>query len=150
MNSVADIQKYRPGETPIEKLRELWQELGDIPVDDDGNTEEDFYHWKAGTDREDIWHWFGERCPNNLVEDLMFSKVKTERYRLPSYWASAIINGDYSGLDDNEEKAVNDFLSSVNGSAIDVDFSTEGFYHCNDAGTLPGECVEYIFTMNED
>ena len=27
----------------------------------------------------------------------------------------------------------------------DVDWETQGFYHCNDAGTLPGECADFIF-----
>jgi hypothetical protein len=29
-------------------------------------------------------------------------KIETDTVTLPSYWASALINGDYSGLNDNE------------------------------------------------
>ena len=50
--------------------------------------------------------------------------VEVIRYRLPVYWACALINDDYTGL---------------------VDWETQGFYHCNDAGTLPGECADFIF-----
>ena len=58
-------------------LKCLWDEFGDIPIKEDGEGEEvidaDFYHWPAGTDRYDIWHWFDEKCPNSLHDDLMFS-----------------------------------------------------------------------------
>ena len=32
-------------------------------------------------------------------------------YRLPVYWACALINGDYTGLSDEEEKEINNFLN---------------------------------------
>lgn len=41
-------------------LQFLWQRLGNIPVDDDGITEDDFIGYPAGTDREEIWKWFDE------------------------------------------------------------------------------------------
>lgn len=34
--------------------------------------------------------------------------------------------------------------------AVDVDWETQGFYHCNDAGTLPGECADFIFHKCND
>lgn len=70
---------------------------------------------------------------------------KETRYLLPQYWASALINDDYSGLDDEEERKVRNFLEIVPGYPIGVDWDTLGFYHFNDAGTLPADCVEYIF-----
>ena len=36
----------------------LWDKLGEIPVDEDERIEESFLHFEAGTDVEDIWHWF--------------------------------------------------------------------------------------------
>lgn len=40
----------------------IWQRLGDIPVDKDGITiEQDFYVWKKGTKKEEIWKWFDIR-----------------------------------------------------------------------------------------
>ena len=39
---------------------ELWKVLGDIPINDEEEIEEDFLHFEAGTFREDIWHWFEE------------------------------------------------------------------------------------------
>ena len=36
--------------------------------------------------------------------------IKTTDYELPSYWASALINDDWSGLGDDEIKQINDVL----------------------------------------
>lgn len=36
----------------------LWDKLGNIPVNDNGEIEEIFEHFEVGTDREDVWHWF--------------------------------------------------------------------------------------------
>lgn len=38
-------------------------------------------------------------------------KIHTENVILPAYWASALINGDYSGCEDSEEKEINEFLA---------------------------------------
>lgn len=59
----------------FEKIREMWDEFEDIPIDKEECIEKDFYHWEAGTERFEIWHWFDERCPNNLHDDLMFPKI---------------------------------------------------------------------------
>lgn len=56
----------------LKKLQEMWDEFGDIPIDNDECIEQDFYHWLKGSDRYEIWHWFDERCPNNLHDDLMY------------------------------------------------------------------------------
>ncbi|WP_291599162.1 hypothetical protein [Bacteroides sp.] len=69
-------------------------------------------------------------------------------YKLPTHWASALINGDYSGLEDVEEKEINDFLEKVKGCAIDVDVESISFERFNDAGTLACECYNYQFLMN--
>lgn len=40
----------------------MWKELGDILVDENGIAiEQDFYIWKKGTEKEEIWHWFDNR-----------------------------------------------------------------------------------------
>lgn len=66
-------------------------------------------------------------------------------YKLPTHWASALINGDYSGLDDDEEKEINDFLEEVKASVVDVDVESKSFEISNDAGTLACECYHYQF-----
>ncbi len=55
-------------------LSELWEMFGDIPVNNDDEIEEDFLNFPVGTSKIDVWHWFDERCPNNLHDDLMFPK----------------------------------------------------------------------------
>lgn len=70
-------------------------------------------------------------------------------YLLPTYWACALINGDYTGLTEEEIKTIEGFLKTVEGSPVSIDFETEGFFRHNDAGTLPGNCVEYTFLIDE-
>lgn len=55
-------------------LSELWEMFGDIPVNNDDEIEKEFLNFPAGTSKLDVWHWFDERCPNNLHDDLMFSQ----------------------------------------------------------------------------
>lgn len=43
-------------------LKGLWNEFGAIPMNPETECiEADWRGWKAGTFREDIWHWFDER-----------------------------------------------------------------------------------------
>lgn len=53
-------------------LSELWEMFGDIPVNNDDEIEKDFLNFLTGTSKLDVWHWFDERCPNNLHDDLMY------------------------------------------------------------------------------
>lgn len=76
--------------------------------------------------------------------------IKVIRYRLPSYWACPLINDDYTGLTDEECEEIQRFLEAAEGYPVDVDLETQGFYRCNDAGTLPGECADFIFHKCND
>lgn len=58
------VELLRPSET----LETFWDELGDIPVDDDGIIQESFLWWPKGTDREDIWRWFDEKYPGGVAK----------------------------------------------------------------------------------
>lgn len=71
-------------------------------------------------------------------------------YRLPAYWDCALINGDYTGLSDEEEKEINNFLKQAEGYPVDVDWETEGFYRCNDANNIAGNCADFIFHKYND
>lgn len=44
-----------------ELLEEMWEELEDIPFDEDECIEQDWNGFSKGTDREEIWHWFDEQ-----------------------------------------------------------------------------------------
>jgi len=54
-------------------VTDMWQSLGDIPVDDDGMIEVPYLHFEIGTDREEIWHWFEETFDISIYI-LMFNK----------------------------------------------------------------------------
>ena len=58
-----------------EQLKELWEELSDIPFEEDEDgwllLENDWFVFKAGTEREEIWYWFDERYSKG-VHALMF------------------------------------------------------------------------------
>lgn len=55
-----------------EKLKIMWSELTDVPFDEDYETQElylaeDWKHFKTGTWREDIWHWFDDNHSEGVV-----------------------------------------------------------------------------------
>ena len=52
------------------KWRILWDKLGDIPINDDGEIEEIFEHFEIGTDKTEIWHWFEWFFDITLGEEL--------------------------------------------------------------------------------
>lgn len=66
-------------------LSELWEIFSKIPVNYNDEIEKGFLGFDAGTSKFDVWHWFDERCPNNLHDDLMFPKtdiqINWELYR---------------------------------------------------------------------
>lgn len=53
--SVVPVQ---PESERVTQAKELWDELGDVCVDDDGNIDTEWHGYPAGTNREDIWHDF--------------------------------------------------------------------------------------------
>lgn len=54
--------------------------------------------------------------------------IEVIRYRLPVYWACALINGDYTGLEDEECEKIKRFLEISEGYPVDVDWKTQGWY----------------------
>lgn len=75
--------------------------------------------------------------------------IQSIKYLLPTYWASALINDDYSGMEDREIIEIKKFLDNTPGYPVDVDFQTEGFYSYNDAGTLAGDCAVFTFLIDK-
>lgn len=40
-------------------VEKVWDDFGDVPMDPETECiEDDYFIWDAGTDREEIWHWF--------------------------------------------------------------------------------------------
>ena len=54
------------------KVEALWEEFGDVPMNPETECiEEPWNGFPAGTNREEIWHWF-EEIFSVSVADLMY------------------------------------------------------------------------------
>lgn len=58
------------------KLEKLWEEFGNIPIDNNDRITERFYHWKKGTNRFDIWHWFDDNHSKGLAKGIIEKREK--------------------------------------------------------------------------
>lgn len=58
-----------------EAMEMFWDELGNVPVDDDGFLQESFLWWPKGTDREDVWHWFDEKYTGGVKKLMKLEEV---------------------------------------------------------------------------
>ena len=54
----------------VERIRELWKEFSEVPVDNDDRIESDFNGFEAGTDRFEVMEWFDSITPNGMVREL--------------------------------------------------------------------------------
>lgn len=71
--------------------------------------------------------------------------MKFVEYTLPAHWASALINSDTSGMTDEEEQELNEWLEDEKPGYC-VGCSDESFFTWrNDATQLGGECLTYTF-----
>jgi len=66
--SDCDSSKY---EGNRKELREIWEKLGDIPVNDNGEIEENFMNFSKGTNIEHIWKWIEDKY-NVSVYSLLY------------------------------------------------------------------------------
>lgn len=60
--------------TELMTLRQLWNAFAELPVNNNDEIEHEFLNFPAGTSKFEVWHWFDERCPNNLHDDLMYEE----------------------------------------------------------------------------
>lgn len=75
--------------------------------------------------------------------------MKTTNYTLPEYWASYLINGDASGMEDNEQSEIDEFLKNENlGFCLSCSDESE-FKWRNDANNLGGNCLDYVFEQKD-
>lgn len=56
----------------------LWEQLGNIPINDNEEIIEPFLHFDIGTSRQNIWHWFEKTFDLNVAENLMFINKGTQ------------------------------------------------------------------------
>ncbi len=75
----------------------------------------------------------------------MLIKSTITEFNLPEYWVFPLMHGDYSGLTNEETKEVNDFLKKVS-PLCPVNCSEDNFFlHRNDANSMGGNCLEFVF-----
>lgn len=58
-------------ETPLQTAKALWEQLGNIPINEDEELDEDFMDFEKGTDRYEVWHWFEDKFDISIAKDLM-------------------------------------------------------------------------------
>jgi hypothetical protein len=75
--------------------------------------------------------------------------IETAEYTFPSHWASYLINGDASGLEDAEQKeadeAIEQIEAELNASVHCVDAEEQGFARKNDYNNMGGDVSKYTF-----
>lgn len=72
-------------------------------------------------------------------------KTETTTRRLPAYWASYLINGDASGMEDDERAEADEYLDSLGAGWSCCDVGEVDFSHTNDANRLGGDVATYTF-----
>ena len=66
-NDFLKMYSYLTEEEYENTIDKLWEELGDILVDETSvYIDQDFYIWKKGTEKEEIWHWFDVRVTGGI------------------------------------------------------------------------------------
>ena len=75
-----EFEMERAKEDNLNKARQLWDELADVPIDPETECiESDWKQFPAGTHREEIWHWFEDTFDVSVAEDLMYTCEEPER-----------------------------------------------------------------------
>lgn len=81
-------------------------------------------------------------------------RIQIQEYLLPSHWASALINGDYSGYDPEDIANINAFTDSMVrehgkcwcvGVGDDTQFTR--YHDASDIMPLAADCVEFQFDV---
>lgn len=59
----------------VEDARRYWRSLGNIPITEDDELDEDFIVgdtiFQKGTDKFEVWHWFEDTFNVSIAEDLV-------------------------------------------------------------------------------
>ena len=76
--------------------------------------------------------------------------MKTTTFTLPTHWAPAFINDDWTGItDDLEEEAMMQFLANEVAGYCCTDVSEDSsfvkYHDAADLGVLAADCSEFIF-----
>lgn len=72
--------------------------------------------------------------------------IEAAEYTLPAYWASYLINGDASGIEDSDQADCDAFIASIPGWYCASCADESHFAHRNDSGNgLAGDVLEFTF-----
>ena len=55
-------------ENNIKQAFKVWGNLGNIPINNDDQIEQNFKHFEKGTDRFEIWFWIEETFDISIAE----------------------------------------------------------------------------------
>ncbi len=70
-------------------------------------------------------------------------------YTVPNYYAAALCLGDFSGLNDSEEREINEFIEAHGACHFHFDFDTPSYFsHRNDINNLGGEVSRVFLLIN--
>lgn len=106
--------------------------------------------WMAGvsvTDTDD----YARACERarELRKALGIPEIMVWTFTLPVYWASYLVNGDASGLSDEDQAACDAWLAFQHpGNCVDV--GEPWFSRSNDANNLGGDVATFTFHRLED
>lgn len=89
-----ELEAERVREDNLNKARQVWDELTDVPMDPETECiESDWKQFPAGTHREEIWHWIEDIYHVSVAEDLMYAceepEKKTEKTEIGSITCSS-------------------------------------------------------------
>ena len=72
--------------------------------------------------------------------------METVNLILPAHWASALVNADYTGMEDHEIVEVDTWQNSnTHNSPLAVSAEPEFVAYHDAVNVLPAECLEYTF-----
>lgn len=123
---------------------DVWQDVLDnaILVDPDSGNRFKLYQDDSVFLVPEDWEW------NDDINGFEPPESDTlRRFELPVYWASYLVNGDASGMEDNEQAQVDSWLEREELTAwtcADVS-DNSWFSHGNDATRLGGDVARYTF-----
>lgn len=63
----------------LKELKELWEKLGNVPVSEIDEIDEDFYIWEKGTSKLHIWYWFEERLSDDDAMEFLNIQLQKKR-----------------------------------------------------------------------
>ena len=76
--------------------------------------------------------------------------INTIQFTLPAYWASALINGDFSGVTENDIAAMNKFAARENiklESCLSCSDESWFSWHNDSGNGLGGDVMEFTFAV---